>query len=642
LPYAGSFSIGSAVASVTLERQSLPVSMHNCLFHQLILATMVAAGTAVAAPVPNPTELSRQREQFPLVWEAAKRGPDDAWRRLAPGLESYPLYPYLELAALQRRMPKLQRADVEKFIAAWPDSLPARTLQEGFLIELARRKDWKSFSQLAGDAPRGSELRCDAVQARIALGKPVRFADEVQPLWESPTALPDACDGVVHWAREHHHLTDAVVWKRVVLAARAGSAGLASALAALLDGDDRAAAERAALAAGDPAKALAAAETWPDGPRTREAVAIAFERLARRNSELAETLWAKLETRFKLDDDQRGRVLRALATYRATSYSDDAAARLEALPPELADDTTREWRVRVALAGGDFAATLRALDALSAEQKADPRWRYLRARTLVKLDRENAAMPLFDALASEANFQGFLAADWIAQPYSICPSHDPQDSARDEAARRDPNLQRAFEFFALDRLAEARREWDFGLSGMSRDERRAAADLANALGWYDRAVYTLNTGEDLREYELRFPIVRREQIVRSARAAEIDPTWAYGIIRAESAWTFDAHSAANAWGLMQLLPGTAAQQAKAIKLRYGGTRDLLDPDTNITARWRSATTAARGWPAPRTTPASTRSGAGSRRAASSNRTSSSRRSRTARRANTCRACSPSA
>src|SRR5262249_15799037 len=65
------------------------------------------------------------------------------------------------------------------------------------------------------------------------------------------------------------------------------------------------------------------------------------------------------------------------------------------------------------------------------------------------------------------------------------------------------------------------------------------------------------------------------------RGAEIEPAWAYAIIRAESAWTSDARSGADAWGLMQLLPGTAAQLAKRNKLRYGGSRDLLDPDTNI-------------------------------------------------------------
>ena len=552
------------------------------LFHLMILAAALMAGRVAAATVPNPTELSHQREQFPLVWETAKHGPDDSWRRLAPGLESYPLFPYLELAGLQRHLTEVRSADVEKFIAAWPDSLPAQVARDAFLLELARRKDWKGFLTLAPDSPRSKELQCDRLQAHLALGKPLDFTHDVLPLWASPVALPSACDGIVGWAREHGKLTPAVVWGRIELAARAGTGGLVATLAPLLDGAERTAAERIALAVSDPAKALDDAAAWPDAPRTREAVAVAFERLARRNSELAETQWAKLQTRFKLDPEQRGRVLRAVATYRATSYAPDALARLEALPPELADDATREWRVRTALAAGDFSATLRALDALSAAQQADARWRYLRARVLVKLDRERDAAPLFASVAQEANFHGFLAADWLQQPYAICPGAEIEPGTAGDELRRNPSLARAFEFFALDRLSEARREWDFALAPMSPAQRRIAADFASDLGWYDRAVYTLNQGSDLRLYTLRFPLARRDQIVRAARAAGIDPAWAYGIIRAESAWTSDAHSSADAWGLMQLLPGTAAQLAKATKLRYGGARDLLDPDTNIT------------------------------------------------------------
>jgi soluble lytic murein transglycosylase len=563
-------------------RLSAFIPMSIRLFRLMILAATVMAVRVAAATVPNPTELSHQREQFPLVWETAKHGPDDAWRRLAPGLESYPLFPYLELAGLQRRMTQLRSDEVEKFLAAWPDSLPGQIARDAFLLELARRNDWKNFLALAPATPRGKDLQCDRLQAQLALGKPVDFSRDVQPLWASAVALPSACDGVVRWAREHGRLTPAVVWERIDLAARAGTGGLIAALAPLLDGAERTAAERIALAVSDPGKALDEAAAWPDAPRTREAVAVGFERLARRNSELAETQWAKLQTRFKLNADQRGRVLRAVAMYRATSYAPDALARLEALPAELADDATREWRVRTALASGDFSATLRALDALSAAQQADARWRYLRARVLVKLQRESDATPLFAAVAQEANFHGFLAADWLQQPYTICPGADIEPGSDGEELRRNPSLARAFEFFALDRLTEARREWDFALAPMSPAQRRVAADLASDLGWYDRAVYTLNQGGDLRLYTLRFPLARRDQIVRAARAAGIDPSWAYGIIRAESAWTSDAHSSADAWGLMQLLPGTAAQLAKSIKLRYGGARDLLDPDTNIT------------------------------------------------------------
>ena len=541
----------------------------------------ILAGVARGASSDD-TELRRQRDQFPLVWEAAKHGPDDAWLRLAPGLESYPLFPYLELVAMQRQIATLQTPQVERYLKAWPDSLPAQTLRDAYLAELARRSDWKGLLALAPEVPRTKEQQCNSLQARLALGQAIDFKRDVEALWLSPVALPAACDGVARWAKEHGKLTSALVWQRIDLAARAGTAGLVGTLAALLDGADRAAAERIAAAAGDPAKALNEAVGWSDTERTRDAVVLAFERLARRNSELAETQWTKLEAQFRFDAAQRGRVLRALAVYRATRYAPDALARLEALPADLADDVTREWRVRVALAAQDYAKTLAALEAMPAAQAADPRWRYLRARMLVKLDREAAATPLFGALAQEANFHGFLAADWLQQPYTICPTEYAADAAQEAAVRTNASLARAFEFFALDRLADARREWEFALPALSPEQRRAAADAASALGWYDRAVYTFSQGDDLHLYTLRFPLARRDQIVRAARGAGIDPAWAYAIIRAESAWTSDAHSAADAWGLMQLLPGTAAQLAKAQKLRYGGTHDLLDPDTNIT------------------------------------------------------------
>jgi len=92
------------------------------LFRLMILAATLMAGRVAAATVPNPTELTHQREQFPLVLETARHGPDDSWRKLADGLEDYPLFPYLELASLQRRIAQLKRPEVDKFLAAWPGS----------------------------------------------------------------------------------------------------------------------------------------------------------------------------------------------------------------------------------------------------------------------------------------------------------------------------------------------------------------------------------------------------------------------------------------------------------------------------------------------------------------------------------------
>ena len=43
----------------------------------------------------------------------------------------------------------------------------------------------------------------------------------------------------------------------------------------------------------------------------------------------------------------------------------------------------------------------------------------------------------------------------------------------------------------------------------------------------------------------------------------------------------DAHSGANAYGLMQLLPGVAKQLAKAENLPYHDASDLFDPTLNL-------------------------------------------------------------
>ena len=377
-------------------------------------------------------------------------------------------------------------------------------------------------------------------------------------------------------------MTDARVWDRLLDAAAAGNTESATAAALLLSGSDREAADRIVLAVRDPATTLAKADQWPDQARTRDAIAYGVARYARRDSASSETLWAKLGSHFKWDDAQKNRVLNALAVYRSTSYSPDALARLKALPPEAEDDASREWHVRIALANGDFKETLAALDDLSAQQQADSRWRYLRARVLTKLDRKSEAQPIFVDVAREASFHGFLAADWIDEPYAICPRTLAADPESEKALANQSDLARAFEFQTLGMLPEARREWDFAMRKIDEAQRRLAADLAYRRGWYDRAVFFYSADpQTQRLYEQRFPLALETRVKHEAGGAGIDPAWAYAIIRAESAWMTDAHSHADAYGLMQLLPGVAKHVAQSEKLPYNNPADLFDPTLNV-------------------------------------------------------------
>ena len=541
----------------------------------LALASVwLLAGSNALAATPD----AAQRAAFKQAYAAAQQG-GDGWRPLAANLHDYPLYPYLPAAALQHDIQQIDRASVEAYLAQYPDWIPAGDLRRAFLLELARRQDWTNFLALYQPGL-GDTLSCDALQAHLAGGGTLDFQRDLADLW-SRASLPAACDPVLTAAHDQGLLTDARLWTRIDRAADAGQAGTIASLAGWLSTDAQATAQQLALALRDPAAALKQALNWPDGARQRHAVTLALTRLARRQTSSADTAWQQLQSRFTLSEAQRNRILHTLALFHATDFDAGALARLIALPAAAQTDSTREWRVRVALARQDWSAVLAGIDAMPAAQQQDGEWQYFRARALAATGNHAEAQQQFAAQASQPNFYGFLAADRLDQPYAICPLTLADDAQREQQLLAMPGMVRAFELYAVDLPKLARREWTRALRDSDAATQRVAADMANRRGWYDRAVFTLSSGDALRMYALRFPLASQDGLVPQAEQAGIEPAWAYGILRAESAWSSDARSGADARGLMQLLPSTAALVAQRNGLDWAGGDSLYDPVVNI-------------------------------------------------------------
>jgi len=543
-----------------------------------LLLTIVAL--FAASSIHAQDSIDAQRAAFKQAYANAQQQGGDGWRQLASGLRDYPLYPYLQAAALEHDLKQTDLATVQSYIKQYPDWIPASDLRRDFLFELARRQDWNDF--LALYQPNlGDVLTCDALQARLSGGTTLDFDRDLADLW-SKASLPDACDPVFNAAHDQGLLTSTRLWSRIDRAADAGQAGTIGKLANWLPQGDRATAQQLAQALRDPASAVAAASSWPDTLRTSEAATLALTRLARRQSASADTAWQNLQTHFTFSESQRDQILRTLALFHATDFDENALTRLIDLPAAAQSDSTREWRARIALAEQDWNAVLAAIAAMSDTQKLDGEWRYFRARALAALNRSGEAQPVFAALAKEPTFFGFLAADKLNQPYAICPLQLADDPQREQELLSRPGLLRAFELYAVGLPKFARREWSRALQGDDQTTQRLAADLANQRGWYDRAVFTLSSGDALRLYELRFPLATQDGVVPQAEQAGIEPAWAYGILRAESAWMSDARSGADARGLMQLVPATAAMVARSNGLNWNGGDTLYDPAVNIT------------------------------------------------------------
>jgi soluble lytic murein transglycosylase len=546
-------------------------------FAALGAAQTPVAQTTTAQTASGSANLQQQRESFRAAYAAARTGA--AWRPLANGLESYPLYPYLEAAALQHDIENATRAEIDAYLQRYAGLIPADDVREAELRWLARQKDWTGFQHFYRPGL-GDTLTCDALQARLARGEPLDFERDLAELWQQ-TSLPSACQPVLDAAFVQGLLTPQRVWDRIERAADAGRSSTISQSAAWLTGDDARAANRIADAVASPADFLKKADTLADTSRNREAVSRALTRFARRHSAKAIDDWRSLSKRFAFDDAQRNRVLAALALYNAVDFGPDPLARLAALPAEAQSDATREWRVRIAVAQGNWKAAQAAISALSPDELQHDEWRYWRARVAQKLGQADTARDDYAALAQQATFYGFLAADRVALPYTICPETIPADAIADAKIKAIPGFARAFEFFALGMLHSARREWSRAFPDLSTPEQRQAAALASRMGWYDRAIFAFGKSGDLQYYALRFPLADEDRVLEAAQAAGIDPAWTFAIIRAETAWQPDARSGADARGLMQLLPGTAELVSRRSGLPYPGPSSLYDPDINI-------------------------------------------------------------
>ena len=234
------------------------------------------------------------------------------------------------------------------------------------------------------------------------------------------------------------------------------------------------------------------------------------------------------------------------------------------------------------------------------------RERFFRGRVLLALGKRADALTEFESVISAQPLSYYMlqAYSWLervesgraaaavaraealalAQPFHI-------------AARKElegPGFSRMMELLRIGELDAAVRELDE--LGLRRDGVGSEILWSIAL-LYERAGFTKFSsaltrqrlhevtgrwpvGEWARAWQIAFPRPYFDVVSRESARAGIEPALAYAIMREESAFDPQAVSAANAYGLMQLIVPTAAHVAKAAKLP-SGPQALLRPHINI-------------------------------------------------------------
>lgn len=547
---------------------------------QLVSALLLGATVGLAlAPAVAADGREGEREAFRQGWESARQGDQSGLMQAIRDLEGYVLTPYLEFELLRQRIDQVPETVMEKFLARYRNWSFERSLKTAWLRSLGRRDE---FDLLLGHGTDSDDtrVRCHLARARIEHGRLEGLEEEIESLWLSGRSQPDACDPAFDWWRSRRNPTSETAWQRFVLALDAGETQLARYLRRFLDADQDPWAERWLNLRIQPNATLRAARRWRDSDMTRRLVSDGIRRQARSDWKRARNGWKLFAARLAWSDEERARIEREIALYRAVDLEAGAIEAIDALPESARDAQMLEWRARVAMANGDWPQVLASIQSMSIRRQASSRWRYWRARALAEMGRPEAAVA-FATLAAESDYYGFLSAKRLGQDLSLCSEELIINAGMQRRLMRDAEFERAMELFHVGLFNHGRHTFNRVLNRLGRREIEQAALLSASQGWHDRSIAALMRSGNRQAYPWRFPMAEKGKVLASTRAHNVDPALVYGLMRAESAMQTDARSSAGAYGLLQLMPGTAQAVARRNGLGYGGVADLRRAGINI-------------------------------------------------------------
>jgi len=570
--------------------KSNPMLTLSALFsvmQRLIVGCLLCfiATSSPALAYSDAQNIINQRYQYESAQRALRLGHSKTYRRLEQRLRTYPLHPYLKLNEYTRGLNHLPSSKIKDFISENAGTPVSIRLRHRWLKSLARRGRWQTFiNNYYSNTDK--QMQCYFARALLKTKQIESAYTVLEELWLNKRSLPKQCNSAIsHWFKSGG-LSNELIWQRIHLTMNGGRSRLARYLArTYLPKNERFWVKMWSKIRRNPSYLEKAHRYFPEKARPkmlRWMIADGLSRMARKDPSQAASLWQTLQQEYEFDTKERERILRRLSIALLKANSDEARSWIAKLNIDLVDDKLSSWHVMTAIRDQDWASALDWINRLSPALQQEPKWNYWRARALEAVGELDEARSYYLVNTDSRNYYGFLAADRIGQVYRL--SHRPvgySSSAMDKIEEI-PAILRARELLALKRAADARREWNYAIARMSHPQMLTAARLASEWQWPDRVIQTLAKAKYWDDLELRFPLTHQALVINQAQKQNINPAWAFAVIRQESAFTPDAKSHAGALGLMQLMPRTARQMARRLRVKMRSTqRALLNIATNV-------------------------------------------------------------
>lgn len=529
--------------------------------------------------------LEEQRISFQTARAALQAGKVEDARLLLPQLKGYPLASWLEAQILMGDFDQVSDASLAKFIQNNPNSLIGDSLSARLAKRLAAQGKWIELLNTIPNTPDQLATQCYRVEALVYTGRVNQGLEQAKTLWDTTKkAFPNECASMLLQLQTHKILGYSDYWQRIKLLMSHNRVSAARDLNPYLTEEDKKFFALWLDTRTAPVKKLPQLLTQTDSPQLRVIIVDTIKEIADDKLESALPLWAQAQATFKFTSAERGEVESRLGMWEAWRHNEEGLQRLKRIPVVDRTEEGHVWLARLAMRSQDWPALLEASTALEATEGADDEWdtwAYWQARSLEQLNKTAAAQTVYERLAKNSTYYGFLAADRIGQEYANLEQTPPDRSQRMQGLQKLAVYQRWQEWNALAERNQARKEWFRLLQAMDKDGVLAAAELALRQNDANLAIWTVSKVKDWNSVHVRFPLMYEQIVMDQARSQGIRPEWILGIMRRESAFDASAESSAKALGLMQLMPGTARDISRQLGMELVEKEDILQPDLNI-------------------------------------------------------------
>ena len=539
---------------------------------------------SVATRAATPDTLAAQRNEFMQSYTAAQQDKNAGVD--SKSLKEYVLFPYLQAVRLLREVQaaptnKVLNQKISAFLDSQGQSPAARDLRHAWLLALASRNEWSTFQKYYRDDG-DAELRCQNINALLATEHENEVAALVLPLWLTSERLAAACNAPFQWARDNHVITPALLEQRIRLALKNGNYQLARDLVEGVPVPQSIPLLQSIALIENPLAAMDAVITHPNIKYEPTALLDGWTRLARKNQDAAIVRLPRLINARELNDSDASPYILNLALALAWNRRSETLEYFSRVIPRDMNDQAYEWQTRAALWRGDWLLVNKLINAMPASLKSQVRWRYWQVRATERTQGIDATRGAYQQLVNtEDNYFAALAAARINTPYAPHPLSFSFDQAMMQKLSSLPDMQRIRELVAVQLTQQAISEWNSALANMNAADQFAAAALAHQWGWFEQTILITAKQSQFNDYEFLYPHPFDEEVKTATALTGLPADFIYAQLRQESLYRRDAKSGANALGLMQLIPSSARQTARRLKIARPSDEDLYKPAINI-------------------------------------------------------------